>query len=407
MRLARREPSKRVLTTNREKIHFLSPACKNSLIGRYCIYMENNNTKKGTKPAACRIRLPRPDQIKAYLDKYVIGQDEAKKTLSVAVYNHYKRIIHKDDPECRVELEKSNVMLLGDTGCGKTHMVKTIARLLNVPCYIQDCTKITASGYVGSDVEDCLVGLLRACNYNMEMAQMGIVVLDEGDKIAKKEAGQSVIRDVSGECVQQSLLKIVEGDIVGVPPMGGRKHPEQPLIYVDTTNILFILSGAFVGLQDIIARRIGKDFSRIGFSSGPEKYSDGNILSDVTAQDIREFGMIPEFVGRFPVLTYVEPLKVSDLERILVEPQNALTKQYVELLREDGLQLTFTPEALNIIAERAVELKTGARGLRHIMESVMRDIMFDAPRMSSKCSEIIVTAAMVGGKEEQKLRIAE
>lgn len=383
------------------------PACKNFLIGWYCIYMENNNTTKNSSPAPHRVKLIRPDQIKRYLDRYVIGQDEAKKTLSVAVYNHYKRIIHKNDPECGVEIEKSNVLLLGDTGCGKTHMVKTIAKLLNVPCYIQDCTKITASGYVGSDVEDCLVGLLRACNYNMEMAQMGIIVLDEGDKIAKKEAGQSVIRDVSGECVQQSLLKIVEGDIVGVPPMGGRKHPEQPLLYVDTTNILFILSGAFVGLQDIIARRTGKDFSRIGYSSEPQKHSDENILSDVTAQDIREFGMIPEFVGRFPVMTYVDPLKVSDLERILVEPENALTKQYIELLREDGVKLTFSHEALNLIATRAVELKTGARGLRHIMESVMRDIMFNAPMMASKCEEITVTAAMAEEKDKQKLREAQ
>lgn len=371
------------------------------------MYMETNNTKKSTRPAAHQVKLIRPDQIKKYLDKYVIGQDEAKKTLSVAVYNHYKRIIHKDDPECGVELEKSNVMLLGDTGCGKTHMVKTIAKLLNVPCYIQDCTKITASGYVGSDVEDCLAGLLRSCNYDIQKAQMGIVVLDEGDKIAKREAGPSITRDVSGECVQQSLLKIVEGDMVGVPPFGGRKHPEQPLLYVDTTNILFILSGAFVGLQDLIARRTGKDFSRIGFASGKEQQADGNILSDVTAQDIREFGMIPEFVGRFPVITYVDPLKVSDLERILVEPENSLVKQYAELLREDGVKLMFTPGALHAIAARTVELRTGARGLRHIMESVMRDIMFDAPKMAGKCGEITVTAAMAGGKVEKKLKNAE
>lgn len=326
-----------------------------------------------------QLKLKRPDQIKAYLDRYVIGQDEAKKTLAVAVYNHYKRISHIDDRNCKVKIDKSNIILLGETGCGKTLMIKTIAQLLNVPYHIQDSTKITASGYVGSDVEDCLVGLLRACNYNVEKAETGIIMLDEGDKIAKKEAGVSITRDVSGECVQQSLLKIVEGDLVGVPPMGGRKHPEQSLLYIDTTNILFILSGAFVGLDGIIAKRTGKGLNRIGFSN-IEGQSAQSRLEDVSPEDLREFGLIPEFIGRFPVITNVQPLDKDALVRILTEPQDAITKQYIELMREDGIELSFEPEALSVIAETALGLGTGARGLRIVMEKVMRDIMFDAPR---------------------------
>jgi ATP-dependent Clp protease ATP-binding subunit ClpX len=322
----------------------------------------------------------RPDQIKAHLDKYVIGQDEAKKTLAVAVYNHYKRIRHRDDPQCKVHIDKSNISLLGPTGCGKTLMVKTIAKLMDVPCYIQDCTKITASGYVGSDVEDCLAGLLRACNYDIEKARKGIVVLDEGDKIARKEAGISITRDVSGECVQQSLLKIVEGDLVGVPPMGGRKHPEQPLIYLDTTDILFILSGAFVGLEGIVAKRIGKDSTRIGFAQDARQATADEILGEVTPEDIRRFGMIPEFIGRFPVITHVNGLDKKALMRILTEPRDAITRQYAELLREDGIDLDYDKEALEAIAEAALQQGTGARGIRIIMEKVMRDIMYDAPR---------------------------
>ena len=323
--------------------------------------------------------LMRPDQIKEYLDKFVIGQDEAKKTLAVAVYNHYKRINHKNDPACKVKLDKSNIILLGPTGCGKTLLVKTIAQLLDVPCYIQDCTKITASGYVGSDVEDCLAGLLRSCDYNLAQAQKGIVMLDEGDKIARKEAGISVTRDVSGECVQQSLLKIVEGDLVGVPPEGGRKHPEQSLIYVDTTDILFILSGAFVGLEYITARRIGKDTAKIGYTQ-LEKIEEEDVLEHVTPEDIRSFGFIPEFIGRFPVVSHVNKLDKDALMRILTEPANSITGQYIELLREDGITLDFDKEALETIADAAINLGTGARGLRIIMEKIMRDIMFDAPR---------------------------
>lgn len=351
---------------------------------------------KKTSVSTASIDAKRPDLIKEYLDRYVIGQDEAKKTLAVAVYNHYKRLrYNRWYDHIGHEIDKSNVILLGETGCGKTHLVKSIAKFLDVPYYIQDCTKITASGYVGSDVEDCLAGLLRSCNYDLERAQMGIVMLDEGDKIAKKDAGPSITRDVSGECVQQSLLKIVEGDLVGVPPMGGRKHPEQSLIYVDTTNILFILSGAFVGLNDIIGRRVGSDHNRIGFQNSDGSKSSDNLLGQVTSQDLREFGLIPEFVGRFPIITHIDPLDHDALRRILVEPENSLVNQYTTLLKMDDADLTFNDDALNAIADMASNLHTGARGLRSIMEKLMLDIMYQAPSLDKKHKKITVTADMV------------
>ncbi len=349
-----------------------------------------------------QVRLPRPDEIKAYLDKYVISQDEAKKVLSVAVYNHYKRIIHNSalgkegDP-----LEKSNIVMLGETGCGKTYLIKNIARLLDVPCYIQDCTKITESGYVGSDVEECLVGLLRDCNYDVEMAQRGIVVLDECDKLSKQEAGPSITRDVGGVGVQQALLKIVEGDTVGVPPMGGRKHPEQPLIYVDTTNILFIATGAFVGLKEIIEKRLGYK-GRIGYADTDDSGRlPGSTLSYATPHDLREYGLIPEFVGRFPVITNVEALSESDLMTILVKPKNSLVNQYCRMLSYDGLKLKFDKEALRSIARYAVKLGTGARGLRSIMETVMTETMYEAPKLEAG-STVTVTAKMVKERMERK-----
>lgn len=349
-----------------------------------------------------QVRLPRPDEIKAYLDKYVISQDEAKKVLSVAVYNHYKRIIHNSalgkegDP-----LEKSNIVMLGETGCGKTYLIKNIARLLDVPCYIQDCTKITESGYVGSDVEECLVGLLRDCNYDVEMAQRGIVVLDECDKLSKQEAGPSITRDVGGVGVQQALLKIVESDTVGVPPMGGRKHPEQPLIYVDTTNILFIATGAFVGLKEIIEKRLGYK-GRIGYADTDDSGRlPGSTLSYATPHDLREYGLIPEFVGRFPVITNVEALSESDLMTILVKPKNSLVNQYCRMLSYDGLKLKFDKEALRSIARYAVKLGTGARGLRSIMETVMTETMYEAPKLEAG-STVTVTAKMVKERMERK-----
>ena len=353
--------------------------------------------------------LTRPDQIKAWLDERVIGQEEAKVSLSVAVYNHYKRLLHRGDPRSKVHLDKSNIILLGETGCGKTLLMKSIAEFLDVPCYIQDCTKITASGYVGSDVEDCLAGLLRACDYDMERAQRGIIVLDEGDKIARKEAGISITRDVSGECVQQSLLKIVEGDLVGVPPMGGRKHPEQPLLYVDTTDILFVLSGAFVGLDGIVAHRTGSDKNRIGFLEAPvEDNAGASNLGDVTPADLREFGLIPEFIGRFPVITHVDPLRREDLLRILTEPRNAIISQYKELLREDGIALSFGDDALEAIVDETLKLSTGARGLRLVLEKTLQDIMYRAPLLAEEgTTKIRIGAKDIRHSTRKDLRKAE
>lgn len=356
-----------------------------------------------------KAKLKRPDQIKAYLDRYIVGQDEAKKTLAVAVYNHYKRILHKDDPDCKVKLDKSNIVLMGETGCGKTLMVKTIAQMLGVPFYIGSATSLTASGYVGDDIESLLSGLLMNCNYNLEAAQQGIVFIDEVDKIAKKEAGPSITRDVSGECVQQGLLKMVEGHRMGVPPFGGRKHPDQPLLYVDTSNILFIVSGAFVGIDGIISRRLGLDGAKIGFRSDEKTEKSGNILSEVTAQDLREFGMIPEFVGRFPVITYVDPLDEAALKRVLTEPKDSLVAQYTELMRQDGVELTFDDGALTAIAEKAMALGTGARGLRSIMEKAMRDLMFDSPKLFSgeMPGKVTITRDDIEGKGRKRYRKAQ
>lgn len=356
-----------------------------------------------TKEKIKRFTLPTPQEIKNYLDEYIIGQDEAKKVLSVAVYNHYKKIINNTNSN-NIEFEKSNVIMLGNTGCGKSYLVKTIAKMLDVPCYIQDCTKITASGYVGSDVEDCLAGLLRSCNYNTELAEIGIVVLDEGDKICKKEAGMSVTRDVSGECVQQSLLKIVEGDLVGVQPAGGRKHPEQELIYLNTKNILFILTGAFVGIENIISKRVnGKS---VDFESTNTKVMDkDSLISYATPQDIRDFGFIPEFMGRFPIITNVNKLTVDDLLRILKEPKNSIIKQFTEMTAMDNTVLVFTDDALRKIAEASVKLETGARGLRNIMETILMDLMFEIPnnRTSEKVVSVTITADYVEDKLSKRM----
>lgn len=351
-----------------------------------------------------KVNLPTPSKIKHYLDEYVIGQEEAKKALSVAVYNHYKRIIHNYENkglDGETTIDKSNIILHGATGSGKTLLVKTIAELINVPYYIQDCTKITASGYVGDDVENCLVGLLRSCNYNIEKAEMGIIVLDEVDKIAKKEAGQSITRDVSGECVQQSLLKIVEGDVVGVPPNGGRKHPEAQQLYINTNNILFIACGAFVGLDDIVKKKIGGH--KIGFESDDNAMTinDKEINDYVTSDDFKKYGFIPEFVGRFPIITHVDSLSEGDLVTILKEPKNSLVKQYTALLNMDKADLMFDPEALKEIARVANLTKTGARGLRSILEIVMKDVMYETPDetvSSKKRKKIVITEKYVKEK---------
>ncbi len=352
-------------------------------------YTHNNvapNTESTIKHIACG-DFPTPKQIVSYLDSCVIGQNEAKKRLAVAVYNHYKRVASKlfgagdDSPFADVEIDKSNVIMLGNTGTGKTFLIQNIAKMLGVPCHIHDCTKLTEAGYVGEDVENILTGLLRECDYDLERAQVGIVCLDEIDKLARKGESMSVVRDVSGEGVQQSLLKIVEGDIVGVMPQGGRKHPEQPLIQVDTTNILFIGMGAFCGLEKIVEKRLHKDSATIGFNqktAAVKETNTENLLDNVTAADLSSFGMIPELIGRFPVVTHTNPLGKDDLKRIIQFPRNAILKQYQKLAYLDGKTLTFNDEALDAIAEAAYSNGTGARGLRGIMETVLTDFMFDA-----------------------------
>lgn len=323
--------------------------------------------------------LPTPQEIKAYLDQYVIGQDDAKIVLSVGIYNHYKKLLCAAG-STDVQMDKSNILMLGETGSGKTLLVKTIAQMIGVPYYIQDCTKVTESGYVGSDVEDCLVGLLRNANYDIRSAERGIVVLDEVDKLAKADAGQSITRDVSGTGVQQALLKIVEGDEVGVPPQGGRKHPEQPLLRVNTKNILFIATGAFVGIEQIVKSRTGRQ----GIGFGKQERTDEE--TPVSPQDLKQFGMIPEFVGRFPIITQVKKLTESDLRRILTEPKNSLISQYRELLLMDRTELKISDEALDAICREAIDLHTGARGLRNIVERVMTPAMFQAAQNRTKRS---------------------
>ena len=323
-----------------------------------------------------------PKDMVVYLNKHVIGQDATKKILSVAVYNHYKRIyanhfgISPDKELKDVKIDKSNVLLVGDTGSGKTYMMKTIAAALGVPCYIADATKITEAGYVGDDVETILTGLLQCANYDVELAQHGIVCIDEIDKISRKSDTPSITRDVSGEGVQQGLLKIVEGSVVGVPPQGGRKHPEQKLIYVDTTDILFIGMGAFDGLDKIVGRRLNKN--AIGYSKiDTEHVDETNVLAYTSQADLRSFGLIPELVGRFPVIAHTNKLEKSDLVRILKEPQNSILKQYRKLLSMDGVSLTFTDEALEAVADEAIKSDTGARGLRGVMEKVLMEVMYE------------------------------
>ena len=344
--------------------------------------------------------LPRPVEIKQFLDQYIIGQDDAKKFISVAVFNHYKRLLQSvETDKNEVEIEKSNVILVGPTGTGKTLLARTIARMLHVPFTIVDATVLTEAGYVGEDIESLLTRLLQVADYNVAAAERGIVFIDEIDKIARKGDNPSITRDVSGEGVQQGLLKLLEGSIVNVPPQGGRKHPEQKMIPVNTKNILFICGGAFEGIEKKIAQRLNTRV--VGYAAGKSRMEidRDNLLQYITPQDLKSFGLIPEIIGRLPILTYLQPLDRAALRRILTEPKNAIVKQYVKLFEMDGVKLTVTDDALDYIVDKAIEFKLGARGLRSITESVVMDAMFEMP--SSGETELVINAQYAKEKLEK------
>ena len=351
-----------------------------------------------TLPSGKTLKLKTPKELKEYLDKYVIGQEKAKRTLCTAVYNHYKRLYLNTQTNLEMKIDKSNVILLGPSGSGKTYMIKLLAEYIGVPYYIGDATTITQAGYVGDDVETLLVGLLRACDYDQDLAECGMVFIDEVDKLAKRNSGPNLSgKDPVGEGVQQALLKIVEGNVVGVPPFGGRKHPEQELLYLDTTNILFVGSGSFAGIEDIVRERV-KPEGKIGFGAAIDNsdFSDETLYEYVCQEDMKKFGFIPEFIGRFPVIANVRPLTKEELCKIIKEPKNNILDQYATLLAVDGIELSVSEEAIEKIAETAIKLKTGARALRSLFECVMEDFMFETP--GSGANKIEITAAVVESK---------
>ncbi len=385
----------------------------NALICVECVERAHTIVKEFIRPQTAPVveldlaTLPKPTEIKAFLDQYVIGQDEAKKYLSVAVYNHYKRLLQPKSDD-GVEIEKSNIILVGSTGTGKTLLAKTIAKMLKVPFTIVDATVLTEAGYVGEDIESLLTRLLQECDYNVAEAERGIVFIDEIDKITRKSDNPSITRDVGGEGVQQGLLKLLEGSVVNVPPLGGRKHPEQEFIHVNTQNILFICGGAFDGIEKKIAQRLNTHVVGFEATGSIRVNKDTDMLKYIAPQDLKSFGLIPEIIGRLPILTYLEPLGRDALRNILTEPKNAIIRQYTKLLAMDGVELVFAPEVLDYIVDKAIEYKLGARGLRSLTETIMMDVMYEVPsKLKAQDSKLTTQYTVTLDYAKSKLEAAD